>query len=190
MLGGTLFRSMSVRRMKRASVIKKLKTVNAAPRLGSGDFVGAVYDTSSQDADLPVAVIIGINYGQRASSGSLIGFSQDDIRYARHINALTGKAHHTVIWNFFPYLTESEWLEDIVNAADEAERIFDSGYVDPFAAFETLIRKLQPNEIIFHGISSAVPILARVALRRVHREGQLVPNLARGFAFSRATKIS
>jgi hypothetical protein len=92
--------------MKRSSVIEKLKTVNAARRHGSGDFIGAVYDTSSQDADLPVAVIIGINYGQRASSASVVDRSEDDIGYARYIKALTGHAHHTVIWNFYPYLTE------------------------------------------------------------------------------------
>lgn len=176
--------------MKRSSVIEKLKTVNASPRHGSGDFIGAVYDTSSQDTDLPVAVIIGINYGQRASSASVVGLSQDDIRYARHVEALTGRAHHTVIWNFYPYLTETEWLEDVKNAAEEATRIFDSGFVDPFAAFETLVRELQPKEIIFHGISSAVPILARIALRRVGRDAQLVPNLARGLVPSRATKIT
>jgi hypothetical protein len=140
------------RKMNRATIFDRLKVVNSAPRHGAGSFVGAIYDTSSQDADLPVAVVIGINYGQLASSASVVGSTHDDIRYARYVKVLTGREHHAVIWNFYPYLTAKEWTKDAPRAVDEASRVFDTGFVDPIAAFEALIRELQPDLIIFHGI--------------------------------------
>jgi hypothetical protein len=69
-------------------------------------------------------------------------------------------------------------------------RVFDAGYVDPFAVFSNLVLKLQPELIVFHGITSAVPVLARSAIRCVGRTAILVPNLSRGLNPSRATKIS
>jgi hypothetical protein len=37
---------------------------------------------------------------------------------------------HAVIWNFSPYLTTEEWLEEVKNSAEQADRLFDNGYVD------------------------------------------------------------
>jgi hypothetical protein len=177
--------------MQKSAVLAVIESINRAPKKGSGDFVGAVYDTTSPAGDRPVALVVGINYGQRATSSPIIGPSEEKIGYAKYVAALGSKTpSHTVLWNFFPYLTESEWLEDVSNSADEAERLFDAGYDDPFAVFSDLVHKLRPELVIFHGISSAVPVLARVAIRRVGVSAILVPNLARGLALSRAKKIA
>ncbi len=176
--------------MQRSLVVAALQQINASPRKGSGDFVGAVYDTSSTQGNLPVAVVIGINYGQRASSASVVGRCEDNVGYASRVRALTGRDCHTVLWNFYPYLTEREWLQDVANASEQAERVFDLGYHDPFSVFSALVSSLQAEEIIFHGIRSAVPILARTAIRHIKRSAYLVPNFSRPFAASRAKKIT
>jgi len=177
--------------MNQKKVISTVEVVNSSSlKKGSGDFVGAIYDTASLKGDLPLALVVGINYGQRQSSASAVNCSQDDVGYSEHVATVGTKSYHTVIWNFFPYLTESEWLEDISNSADEAERIFDRGYLEPFEVFASLVDNLDPELIVFHGISSSVPILARVALRRVGRCGILVPNLSRGLVRSRVKEIA
>jgi hypothetical protein len=112
-----------------------------------------------------------------------VGVDEFRIHYAKHVAVLaTGKPHHTVLWNFFPYLTEKEWLKEVANAADEAKRVFETGYVDTLAVFAELVRGLDPALIVFHGVSSAVPILGRIAIRQVRRRALLVPNLSRGLA--------
>jgi hypothetical protein len=177
--------------MVRTSIISIIKAVAHAPRKGSGDFVGAVYDTTSPAGDFPPALVVGINYGQQASSASIVGQNQDAIGYAKHVAALGGnRPFHTVLWNFFPYLTQREWLQEVSNSADEAERVFDGGYVDPFAVFSDLVLTLRPELIVFHGVSSCVPVLARVAIRRVGGSAILMPNLARSPALSHAKKIA
>ena len=64
------------------------------------------------------------------------------------------------------------------------------GYGDPIAVFETVYRELEPKLIVFHGICSAVPVLARVALRKVGCTGYLIPNLSRGLAEKRIDEIA
>jgi hypothetical protein len=161
---------------------------------GSGHFVGVVYDSFSPDGDFPIALVVGINYGQTATSKSIVGKNEDRVDYVKHVQKIAQSQnrpgeYHVVIWNFFPFLTELEWLEDIANRSDEATRIFERGYSDPIEVFSSLIEKLQPDLIVFHGISSAVPILARIALRRVGRQGVLVPNLSRPLVLERLQKI-
>jgi hypothetical protein len=175
---------------RRDTVISILEEINRAPKKGQGDFVGAVYDTTSNDGVLPVALVVGINYGQRATSASIVGRCEDQIGYAKYVAVLGKKRdYHTVVWNFFPYLTKSEWMEDVSNSAEEAERVFDAGYVDPYGVFSDLVHRLQPELIVFHGICSAVPVLARSAIRSVQRTAILVPNLSRP-ALSRAKQIA
>jgi hypothetical protein len=162
--------------------------------------VGVIFDNSSASQNDPIALIIGINYGQNKSSGSSIqklqDDPQDDIKYARHIsriakvNKLENKNYSVVLWNFYPHLTEAEWTEDVSNSEDEAKRIFEGGYADVFGTFEKVCNKLQPKLIVFHGISSAVPILARVALKRInHRLVFIAPNLSRGLCESKTERI-
>jgi hypothetical protein len=123
--------------------------------------------------------------------------SSHGIRYARYVATLLQNEKlpsdcHAVIWNFSPYLTTEEWLEEVKNSAEQADRLFDNGYVDPFAVFSDLVHGLnvQDHRIVFHGITSAVPILARIALRRIARKGFLVPNLSRGLNIAKAVKIA
>ncbi len=184
---------MRRRIVKKTDVIGLLKSFNdgVALKQGRKNFVGAIYDTASQDVDCSVALIIGINYGQQETSRSSVDKSEDLVFYEKHARVLGGgKPFQTVLWNFYPYLTKSEWLEDIRNSADEAQRIFDDGYSDPLGAFEQLVRQLDPELIVFHGITSSVPILARIAIRRVGREAILVPNLARGLKRDRIRTIA
>lgn len=154
-----------------------------APK-GPDGFFGAVYDETSASADLPVALVVGINYGQEGTSKSVCGRWKDKIRYAEHVAQMANKKklpvrdYSVVLWNFYPFLTEKQWTKEHCNSRDEAQLIFDSGYKDPFATFETICRELSPAVLIFHGVTSAVPILARIALRRINRSGLLVPNLS------------
>lgn len=175
--------------MKKSKIIAILIEINYAPKNGSGKFVGAVYDSTSQDGDLPVAIVVGINYGQCETAGNVAN-CEAEVNYAKHITILGKKNYHTVIWNFYPYLTKYAWMDDVLNSAEQELRVFDAGYVDPFAVFSNLVLKLQPELIVFHGITSAVPVLARSAIRCVGRTAILVPNLSRGLNPSRATKIS
>jgi|GEM_PF-6214671 len=183
--------------MQKHTVLSVIGDVNGARKKGTGQFVGAVYDKSSPVGDFPAALVVGINYGQIGTSSSVVGHVEDDIRYFRHVAALLKKEGlpsdcHVVVWNFFPYLTAAEWLEEIANSDDEAERIFDQGYIDPMGVFEDLVTKLSILDyyVVFHGISSAVPTLARIAIRKVGKKCFLVPNLSRGLVIRRAKKIA
>lgn len=179
------------RKMLKSDVMTIIEASNNASRKGDGAFVGAIYDSTSPSGDIPSALVVGINYGQQATSGSVVGRNEDAVGYAKHVAALAGeRALHTVLWNFFPYLTDREWLNDVSNSADEAERIFDGGYADPFGAFSDLVSNLRPELVISHGVSSSVPILARVAIRRVGCSALLVQNLARGLRISSVGRIA
>lgn len=174
-------------------VIDAIRRFNANVELrGSRDhFVGAMYDTTSPPVEGDVAIVVGINYGQQKTSSSAVESEAESIGYAKMVTRIAGgREFHTVLWNFFPYLTRYEWLNDISNAADEAERVFAHGYADPIEAFADLVAELSPELIIFHGVTSSVPVLARVALRRVGREGLLVRNLSRGYISNSAVRIA
>lgn len=177
--------------MEKAEVTRRLEAFNArvALKRGRKDFVGAVYDAASDDDGDAVALIVGINYGQIDTSNAFdnpqarTGYALEErVGYAHHAAALAHcKSIHTVLWNFHPYLTKREWLKEARNSAVEAGLLFDAGYEDMFAAFEELVRLLDPQLILFHGVSSSVPILARVALRQVGWPGPafIAPNLSR-----------
>ena len=92
--------------MTKSEVLEILAAANKAPRKDNGKFVGAIYDTTSQAGDNPVALVVGINYGQCETSRSAIDKSEDVIGYAKHVAALDrhengrDKPMHTVLWNF------------------------------------------------------------------------------------------
>lgn len=174
-------------------LVETLQQFNAKAQLRCGreHFVGAVYDETSPQGAQEVALVVGINYGQHGTSHASVDRSAETIGYAKMVSAITGTGDvHTALWNFHPYLTQKEWLSEVRNAADEAERIFSRGYVDPIETFATLVDAVAPKHLIFHGVGSAVPLLARVALRRVGRSGILVRNLSRGYAAGSKREIS
>ena len=178
--------------MLEQNLIRILKAFNESAALKPSDdvYVGAVYDTASQPDATAAALIVGINYGQAGTSTALEE-PKEHVGYAKHAAALGGgKSYRAVLWNFFPYLTKKEWLADINNSDDEASRIFDKGYDDPFDVFDRLVRLLNPELIVFHGVSSSVSVLARVAIRRVGRTAILVPNLSRGLKRDRIRAIA
>ncbi len=178
--------------MKKEELVRRLHAFNETVALirGKQKFVGAMYDSTSHD-ELGVALVIGINYGQEHSSKDSSGRSEEEVGYAHRVQQLNPKREplQVVLWNFYPYLTSSEWMSETKNAADQAKRIFEDGYDDPFVAFEHVVEITQPELIVFHGVTSAVPVLARIALQRVGRQGILVSNLARGFLPRTKTSI-
>lgn len=96
-------------------LIEKIRALNVriAPK-HNVDAFGVVFDCSSISGDQPVALVIGINYGQRGTSGGREGIDCESIGYARHIaqlaqfKKLAESNYSVVLWNFFPYLTDTE----------------------------------------------------------------------------------
>jgi hypothetical protein len=155
---------------------------------------GVIWDEESEE-NQPIALVVGINYGQCETAGApahqaVIGYSRKITRLAK-LQKLNVENYTVVLWNFYPYLTESEWTEEVTNSKEEAEKIFDDGYNNPFAVFEKVYSELNPQIIVFHGITSAVPILARVGLCKLKAKQKvfLVPNLSRGLCERRITTI-
>lgn len=178
-----------------SDILPVLQKVNAQATLkGSGKFVGAVYDTTSPQGSHPIVLVIGVNFGQVGTSGNLVGAVVSKENYAPKVKVLLNNTeHHTVLWNFFPFLTQREWLEDVKHSsAEEARRIYDQGFEDPIGEFVRLFEALQPDAIIFHGIRSCVPLLARTAIRAIGpgKEAMLMPNLSRYPSVSKMTWIS
>ena len=189
--------------MLKCDLIQKIKDINAkiAPSAHKNEAVGLVFDKSSTEIN-PIALIVGINYGQYSQNGSSRKFidslkddPQDNVNFAKLISCLAKKEnlpaidYGVTLWNFYPYLTAHEWTKNLKNSKAEAEKIFDEGYNDIISTFTTVVESLNPQLIVFHGITSAVPILARVSLRAVKRSGFLVPNLSRGLAKEKISKI-
>ncbi|GEP45864.1 hypothetical protein BGE01nite_51550 [Brevifollis gellanilyticus] len=166
--------------MQKPEILDAIQRINTAPRKGSGDFVGAMYDDSSRQGDRPVALVVGINYGQNGTSAGSVGRVSEPLGYAQHVKTITGQDCHTVLWNFYPYLTQEEWCEEVGNSAKEAELLFDGGYDDPFGVFAKLCEELKPEFIVFHGVTCSIPILARVVLPSVRCRCFLARNLSRG----------
>lgn len=175
--------------MQKNDIINILRLINTAERKPGEYHVGAIYDSTSPCGNNPAALIVGINYGQIMTSKDDVGKSESEIDYAKYARTLHGMPCHTILWNFYPYLTSSGWTEEITTSKKEAELIFEKGYINPFDVFASIIHQLNPSIIIFHGVTSAVPLLARVALRLVNKTGILVPNLGRGLNIGKKTSI-
>jgi hypothetical protein len=178
-------------------LIPRLKALNAeiAPQTGRTDAFGAMFDTSSKSPDHPVALVVGINYGQIGTSTGRIGATEDNIGYHAKISELAASQRLAVVdfavvlWNFFPYLTDLPWTEQMKNSKQEAAFLFEEGYPDPLAVFEHVHSALRPEILVFHGVGSAVPILAHLALRRIRRRAFLVDNLSRGLKLATMVEI-
>jgi hypothetical protein len=166
-----------------------------APATSRERAFGVVFDSTSRHSDRPIALVVGINYGQLMTSGDLKSPTHDRIHYAKRISEIAShlqlplRDHAVVLWNFYPFLTELPWTEEVKSTRHEAELLFKTGYVDPIGTFEQVYHSMRPDLLIFHGNQSAVPILAQLAVRRVGARALLLNNLSRGAQLHSITEI-
>jgi hypothetical protein len=153
---------------------------------GKSVAVGAVLDsvTANFEADLPVVVAVGINYGQFGSSMPHFGvvppnWSSTGMR--PRLNAVIkqldescldgefSKLHsckngstpqcHLVAVNFFPLLTQTEWTEIGMNSITEALMLRCWGYADPCAQVAGLIRRIDGEQTGDNGGVGRIPFV-------------------------------
>lgn len=159
--------------------------------------VGAVLDEQTVGRDLPVAVAVGINYGQfyAGSPGAMLNagtWRQTGMwkRLELVLKKLSGPcangafdeflvpgSFHLVAVNYFPWITSSPWGDIEMNSIAEALVLRCWGFRHPEAAVADLIAKVgNPNAqsqpgalpfVVFHGANNAVPYLALGTMREL-----------------------
>lgn len=136
--------------------------------------VGAVIDdqTTGADDDLPVVLVVGINYGQGAGylaspipTTAKTGLRPKLQKAAQLLDdrgcsaQILGQSFHLVAANFFPWITSRTWSSYRLNSIEEAALIFCCGHADSKDYILELIRQIDPVAVIFHGANNAVPYL-------------------------------
>ncbi|MBX3741232.1 MAG: hypothetical protein KF712_09600 [Akkermansiaceae bacterium] len=157
---------------------------------------GAVIDSNSSDADLPVVLVVGINYGQGSSYlnssipisddtkmrdrlGRVIGHLKDNGCPPGHMDDDT--EFHLVAANFFPWITSQSWSSFDFNSIEESALIRCWGYKCPIAYIESLFDEFEGAKnleaIVFHGANNATSYLGNCLISRLRDTGKLDNNL-------------
>jgi hypothetical protein len=128
--------------------------------------------TERIDEDLPVVLVVGINYGQGEGYLNLpvpifdaTGLHPKLARVRQFVSDQGCSAHslnepfHLVAANFFPWITSQPWSSYGFNSIEEAALIFCCGHADPQQYIAELISRIGPVAVVFHGANNAVPYL-------------------------------
>jgi hypothetical protein len=149
--------------------------------------VGAVIDNQkvAPDAELPVILVIGVNYGQQSKRHDYVNvpvYITDRTNMRSRLNdvfalllanacpvkaaALNG-CFHLVAANFFPWITDRSWSAYKFNSVEESTLIHCCGHANPEVYIENLIGKIRPHTVVFHGANNAVPYLGGCVIRKI-----------------------
>jgi hypothetical protein len=137
--------------------------------------VGSVLDQASGGKDLPIVLVVGINYGQGCQYACNPTLLVEDTRMlSRTMKVLKSlsadgcskrlapleQSFHLVSANFFPWITYSSWGESgFLNSIEESILLECVGYEDPVDHVSGLIDRVKPDAVIFHGANNIVPYL-------------------------------
>lgn len=137
--------------------------------------VFSVIDGSTQNIEKieKVALCVGINYGQGVYylKDQLLTEPKDLKAMRRNLSSVLGMVNkptpnfHLIAANFFPWISQAAWGSIAASVVDEAVALRACGYNDPVSVISTLVRQIQPEYLIFHGIGNCVPILGLQVLR-------------------------
>lgn len=130
--------------------------------------VGSVVDIGSNPQDdLPVVLAVGINYGQGdwyadnpvplEDNTQLRGQAFRTLHQLKISNCCledTG-SFHLAAANFFPWITKWSWSG--LNSIEEAILLRCAQLYDPVRHVVSLIQKMEPQVVMFHGANNAVP---------------------------------
>jgi len=136
------------------------------------DSANGLTSNSSLVGDL--AFVVGINYGQVASSGKLPACALYDRTHMQRrlmtvftALGITASAPVFVAANFFPFLTGKPWGK--LNSIEEMLLVHHNGFTDPIQHVDCTVRALKPKWVIFHGANNGVPLLGHEWMRH-HRK--------------------
>lgn len=146
--------------------------------------VGAVIDDIEvrSDDDLPVILVVGINYGQGAvyARDSVPLFDKTEMRPklksvfrflsdngCAAVNIDLDDRFHLVAANFFPWITEHSWSAYKFNSIEEAAIIHCCGHAHPQQYISELVSTSRPTVVVFHGANNAVPYMGSCVIRSI-----------------------
>ena len=140
--------------------------------------VGSVLDKATEGQDLPIVLVVGINYGQGlhyASNPTMLVENTGMLsRTKKVLEVLRGEGcceylpdpkenFHLVAANFFPWITYNSWGgSGFLNAIEEAMLLKCVGHKDPVNHISHLIDRVKPIVVMFHGANNIVPSLGLI----------------------------
>jgi hypothetical protein len=150
---------------------------------GAMTAVLTVIDSETKTLDrvkLPVVLCVGINYGQQGGRKNYCkgqGLCDDTGMREKLQSALTlAKVNvcldksHLVAANFFPWITLKSWQNVAPNCLVSALLLRSFGFEDPSSDMASLIDRIEPYCLVFHGSGNAVPMLAFETLQKCQSE--------------------
>lgn len=128
------------------------------------------------EAKLPVVLCVGVNYGQQGGS---IDYRKgqklcDDTGMRKNLQSALNLANvtmsldesHLVAANFFPWITLKSWQNVAPNCLISALLLKSFGFEDPGSDMASLIDRIEPSCLVFHGSGNAVPMLALETIQK------------------------
>jgi hypothetical protein len=133
--------------------------------------------TKTQESDVfPVVLCVGINYGQQGGRKNYCKGQglcdatgmRKNLQSALNLANVTislGQSH-LVAANFFPWITLKSWQNVAPNCLVSALLLRSFGFEDPGSAMASLIDRIGPSCLVFHGSGNAVPMLALETIQK------------------------